>query len=305
MTAAVVAAGSGGVGGLFASTTYTGDGSTRNIATGQNLAAGGLVWGKGTTNTRNHLLVDTVRGNTKYIRSNDTTAEQTDTNLVTAFNSSGVALGTGANLNAASEDFVIFSWLEQAGYLDIVQETGTGAAKTVSHSLGVAPDMIAAFNLSGANNWTVYHSSLDGSNPENYRLNLNTDAARSLETNNAWNDTAPTTTQFTVGSGAAVNGSGDSIIYYLFAEKAGSSKFGTYSGTSTINTGLPSVKSFLVKRTDAAGDWYLFYEDGGTWYHVKPNTKDVRATGLISVSGGDVTLSGAAAAGNGVYSAWK
>jgi hypothetical protein len=60
----------------------------------------------------------------------------------------------------------------------------------------------------------------------------------------------------------------------------------------------------MVKRTDSTGDWYMFYESGGTWYHIKPNTTDARATGLISVSGGDVTLSGAASSGNGIYAAW-
>jgi hypothetical protein len=92
---------------------------------------------------------------------------------------------------------------------------------------------------------------------------------------------------------------------YLFAEKSAYSKFGTYTGTTTISTGLTEVNAVLVKRTDAAGDWYLFYYDGGTWYHVKPNDTAARATGLISVSNGDVTLSGAASSGNGIYAAWR
>ena len=283
---------------LFAVTPYTGNGSTQSIVTGQNLSGGGLVWGKETGATGNHELGDSIRGANKQLYPNLTNAENSLASI-TAYNSNGFSVGTGDGLNANGDSIVAFSWLEQAGYMDVVTYTGngSGAGQSVAHNLTVTPSFIILKNRTNAQEWPVYHSSLGAGN----KIVLNTTAAASAS---AFFGTQ-TSSNLVLGSGSGeINAAANNYVAYLFAEKAGKSKFGAQSGTTTINTGLPSIKAVLKKRTDSTGDWYLFYNDGGTWYHVKTNTTDARATGLITVSGGDITFSGAASTGTGIYAAW-
>jgi len=59
-----------------------------------------------------------------------------------------------------------------------------------------------------------------------------------------------------------MNGSGKTYIAYLFATLAGNSKVGSYTGngsSQTINCGFSAGARFiLIKRTNAAGDWYVW-----------------------------------------------
>ena len=77
-----------------------------------------------------------------------------------------------------------------------------------------------------------------------------------------WNNTSPTSSNFTVGTSNDVNGSGRTYVAYLFATCAGVSKVGSYTGngtTQTINCGFAGGARFvLIKRTDSTGDWYVY-----------------------------------------------
>ena len=110
-----------------------------------------------------------------------------------------------------------------AGF-SIVSYTGTGANATVGHGLGATPKMFFVKNLADSENWTVYHGA-NTSAPETDFLALNTTSATS-DSNTVWNDTAPTSSVFSVGSSGKTNGSSDAMIAYCFAEKKGFSKFG-------------------------------------------------------------------------------
>jgi hypothetical protein len=140
---------------------------------------------------------------------------------------------------------------------DIVCYAGTGVARTVTHNLGVAPEMMIVKNRSISSVWRVYSANLGAT--QTLQLNL-TDAAASSTP--IWNDTAPTSSVFTVGTAGGVNGSGYNIVAYLFATCAGVSKVGSYTGngtTQTINCSFTTGARFvLIKRTDSAGDWYVY-----------------------------------------------
>jgi hypothetical protein len=108
---------------------------------------------------------------------------------------------------------------------------------------------------STADAWAVYFG-----DPTDY-LRLN-DPQAAVDEISRWNDTAPTSTVFTVGTDTEVNTSGQTYVNYLFATCAGVSKVGSYTGngsTQTINCGFTSGARFvLIKRTDATGDWYTY-----------------------------------------------
>ena len=163
-------------------------------------------------------------------------------------------------------------WKRGAGF-DVVTYTGTGdnsnsgpnsTSQTLSHSLGKIPEMIWVKGRSTGYNWFVYHSGQNGgTNPWNYYLRLNhTDAEQESVapyTNAVWNNTAPTSTQFSLGPGNDINANNDTYIALLFASVDGISKVGRYTGTGstlTITTGF-SPKFLIIKRTDAANDWYV------------------------------------------------
>ena len=164
-----------------------------------------------------------------------------------------------------STDYYSWMWKRAPNYFDVVAYTGNGTAgRTVSHNLGVAPEMIwvKARNLAGED-WWVYHSGLnvDGDNaPETDVLFLNSTSA--AIDNAMWYDTAPTDSVFYLDSNSAVNGSSYNYIAYLFASLDGVSKVGSYTGngtSQTIDCGFSSGARFvLIKRTDSTSDWWVF-----------------------------------------------
>ena len=75
------------------------------------------------------------------------------------------------------------------------------------------------------------------------------------------NDTAPTSSVFTVGTEAAVNNSGNNFIAYCFAEVKGYSRMGSWTGNGNadgafINTGFRPA-FLLYKNTSEADEWFL------------------------------------------------
>ena len=157
-----------------------------------------------------------------------------------------------------SDNSNIYSWMFRRApkFFDVVCYVGTGSAKTENHNLGVAPEMMWIKSRGNSYDWAVYYG-----DATDY-LKLNTDAA-TADDNTYWNDTAPTSTVFTVGTQAAVNLDNSDFIAFLFATLAGISKVGTFShtnGSSTdVDCGFSSGSSFVIaKRTDSTGDWYLW-----------------------------------------------
>jgi len=165
---------------------------------------------------------------------------------------------------------IYYHFKRAPNYFDVVAYTGNGTVgRTVSHNLGVAPEMMWVKRRNGANSWAVYHSGIDVDGdglPETDDINLNTNAAATDQVL-SWNDTAPTATHFTVGNGNEVNNSSGTYIAYLFASLDGVSKVGSYTGNGTnqtINCGFSAGARFiLIKRTDSTGDWYVWDTERG------------------------------------------
>ena len=115
----------------------------------------------------------------------------------------------------------------------------------------------------------VYHASL----PATQFLRLNTaDAVATAST--VWNDTAPTSTVFSVGTDPVVTGNGQNFVAYCWAEIAGFSTFGSYTGNGSadgpfIFTGF-RPKFIMIKRSDAAGSWYTIDTSRATYNVVNP-----------------------------------
>ena len=97
----------------FNSVTYTGNGSTQSI-TGVGFRPD-FTWAKvradnNNTNENGHMLIDAVRGVTKYLQSNNTEAEATNSYTITSFDSDGFSLGNKAEINSNTNTYVAWNW---------------------------------------------------------------------------------------------------------------------------------------------------------------------------------------------------
>jgi hypothetical protein len=156
---------------------------------------------------------------------------------------------------------------------------------------------------SSAYSWFVYSAALGAT--QNLILQTTGAAASAANPNGIWNETAPTSTQFTVGANNNINGSGTTFVAYLFATCAGVSKVGSYTGTGatqTINCGFGAGGSrfVLVKRTDSTGDWYVWDSARGMVSGTDPSlllnstAAEVNANSVYAVSTGFQIVSTAA-----------
>ena len=208
-----------------------------------------------------HGWFDRLRGALQRLSTDSTNTETVGAGgSLTGFdNMGGVILGSDpdSTINASGATYINYFFRRAKGFFDVVCDTGTGVAHSVNHGLSVAPEFVIRKSRSGATHWECWHSALTATE----KLVLNSTAAKVTDAT-AWNSTLPTSTQFTVGTGANVNTNAATYVTYLFATLAGISKVGSYTGngtSQTINCGFSTGSRFiLVKRTDATGDWYVW-----------------------------------------------
>jgi hypothetical protein len=250
---------------------YTGTGSSQSI-TGLNFQPD-WTWIKGRSGATDHGLYDAVRGVQLQLESNTTTAETTETTGLTAFNSNGFTVGALAQLNTSSATYVGWNWKANgagvtntagtitstvsanttAGFSIATLTTQSSGTGTFGHGLGVAPSMVICKYTSTTSNWFTWHTSIAGTD----YLTLNTTSATT--NNSVIFSAAPTST--VVNLGTAWAGSGQ-IVAYCFAEVAGYSKFGSYTGNGSSDGVFVYLgfrpKYFMWKRTDTSGNsWFI------------------------------------------------
>jgi len=148
-----------------------------------------------------------------------------------------------------------------AGF-SIVTYTGTGSNATVGHGLNSAPQIVLLKGRSNSGDWQMYNTNLSGTNKT---ISINTSDAANTESSPyySFNNTAPTSTVFSLGSGNTTNGSSRTFVAYCFAEKQGYSKFGSYTGNNSTNgpfvyTGFAPAW-VMVKRADGGtNNWPMW-----------------------------------------------
>jgi hypothetical protein len=209
---------------------------------------------------------DRLRGTPRVLRSNLTNAELTSESDLSSFNMNGFSLtGTGASLsNSSGVNYINYAMGRAPSFFDEVCYTGTGVARTVTHNLGVAPELliVKARSQSGGS-WNTWTTGFTISVSSNQYVMLNTnDAKDDKNTSEFWGSSYPTASVFGLGDNFYMNNSGATYVAYLFATCPGVSKVGSYTGTGTtqiINCGFTAGSRFvLIKRTDSTGDWYVW-----------------------------------------------
>ena len=263
-------------------TTYTGTGASQSITS---LAMQpDFTWLKARSSAENHRLFDSVRGVGNSLISNATNAEASGTDGVSAFNSNGFTLGTNSgNTNAVT--YVSWNWkgggaavsntsgsitssvsANTTSGCSIVTYTGTGANATVGHGLGVAPSMVITKGRDAVpNNWGTWHTSLGALG---YLYLNNTTAAGSLST--FWNSAVPTSSVFSLGSETTVNTNTKTYVAYCFAQIAGYSAFGSYTGNNLADGPFAYLgfrARWIMLKQSSAGvtSWWILDTATGTY----------------------------------------
>ena len=261
----------------FNTVTYVGNGGVQSL-TGYGFKPD-FVWIKNRdSGVDYHNLYDAVRGPNLRIYSNGTNAEEAG--HLTSFDSDGFTLNTNnSNVNGSGTNYVAWGWKagdsnvsntdgsitstvrtnDTYGF-SIVQYSGNATSgATVGHGLSTAPDFIIAKTLDTTGyDWPVYHSSLSG---PSYVVTLNLITEEQIQTNK-FNGVAPTSSVITLGNhGTNVNGT-DNQILYCWSERAGYSKFGSYTGNGSttgpiITTGFKPAL-VILKPVSAADHWNMY-----------------------------------------------
>ena len=259
----------------FNTVLYSGNGTAIGSG-GQAITGVGFApdwtWIKERSSTSPHKLLDTVRGATKELESSATSAEATTAESLASFDSDGFTVGSNGAVNENSQTYASWNWL--AGGTASSNSDGsitssvsanttagfsicswTGNSGTIGHGLGVKPAVIWIKSRQTANNWVVIHKGLTGGMDTNVLILTGTDAESSGGSGMA----EPTSSVFTITSGLASN---DNQIGYVFAEKKGYSKFGSYTGNanadgSYIHLGFRPAW-LLIKRSSATQSWILY-----------------------------------------------
>jgi hypothetical protein len=161
---------------------------------------------------------------------------------------------------SGTNNHVSYGLVRAPGFFDIVCYLGDGTgARTLTHNLGVTPELWINRCRSNAGSWFVGGGALGSATAD--RLVLESTAAKAT---NAGTWQTPTATTYGFGSSipGEFNTSARTYVTYLFATVAGVSKVGSYTGTGTtnqINCGFTGGARFvMIKRTDSTGDWYVW-----------------------------------------------
>ena len=261
---------------------WNGNGSS-NAITGVGFKPDWL-WSKDLTGTENHIFLDSSRGLTHRLSSNNDDGETTDSNaVISSFDTDGFTLTQYHDSNQNSSRNVGWCWKANGGVatasgsesgdnpahsvqanptagFSIVTFTGTQAVGTVPHGLGAVPKMIILKNREvNGNGWIVYHEHVDQTDFVFLNnTNLRADNA------NRFNDTKPTSTVFTLGADANINDDGVGIVAYVFADVEGYSKFGHYDANGNANgtvvfTGFRPAFVMLknIDNNTNGGNWVM------------------------------------------------
>lgn len=281
---------------VFRPTAYTGtNGNNRLVIT--NIATDMVfVRQRNDTSLGGMLVGDRLRGQA-YLLTGSTAAEVTSatafdqqivstTEYGTAFSAmNGFFVGTDAtaklNVDTSASNHIVEAFKRAPGFFDVVCYRGNGTNnRNISHSLSVPPEFVIVKNRGGINPFFVSSSWYGGfvngldltstlvdssSNGSGYTKSPSCGTASFFQVST--NSASGLGVDFSIvgksgGNTVSANSSSADYVAYLFASLSGISKVGRYTGngsSQSINCNFAAGARFvLIKRTDSAGDWYVW-----------------------------------------------
>jgi hypothetical protein len=249
---------------------YAGNGGTQSITNnGNSDLQPDWIWIKSRSDSSFNALTDSTRGTSKRLYSNSTSAEETHSDRVTAFNSDGFSLGASSLVNTNTYNYAAWQWKANGGTtatnsdgstdttvqanttagFSIVTFTTDGGNETYGHGLGVKPDIVIVKSRSGGGSWIYMTDVIDGS--VDYLLLNGTNAAADLSYG------AFTSSTFQYNDNNAIT-----QLAYCFASKQGYSKCGKFVGNGStdgpfVYTGFKPA-FVMIKNASATESWVIY-----------------------------------------------
>lgn len=244
-----------------------------------------FVWIKCRTDVRSHSLLDTVRGASKIIQSENTTAEWDGSLYFDSFDSNGFTVKSSANfINNSSHNYVAWCWKAgsqslnddgtiqttiranpDAGFSIVKFSNNNSATNTFGHGLGGQPELVFIKGINFSVNWFVYVNSLG----KDKRLILNSHDAASN-----WSSNDGTNTSIGINDTVLTypySGTTYNFIAYCFRSISGYQKIGSYTGNTSsyprvyttddgTSTGANGFmpRFLLIKNHSSAYNWAIY-----------------------------------------------
>jgi hypothetical protein len=270
-----------------------------------------FAWIKNRGAVAAHVLFDRVRGGDKQLFSNLTNAEQTNNDITNGFTTGGIIVGdniTGTgSTNQNTNTYVDWLWkmggaavTNNSGSISsqvsanvlagqsVVTYVGNGGTATIGHGLTRAPELIYVKSRDDAiDGWYGYHASLGAT--KGIFLNL---TSATITSSAYWNDTAPTTSVFTVKGAGVTNRNSDDYVALCFHSVPGYSKIGSYIGNGSadgpyVECGF-KPKYVLVKRAVGGTDNWATLDTVRSPYNmaeanVYANASDAETSAFVDI----------------------
>ena len=262
----------------FGALTWTGNGSASHAITGLKFKPD-LVWIKCRSSAKWHILVDSIRGNSKNLSSNATNSEYTETHIP-SFDNNGITVADIDSGTANENSFTYVAWCWKAGGtavtnsvgsissqvsankesgFSIMTYTGNGSnGATIGHGLDSAPEFVIVKGRTNSLNWVITEK-----NDHAKYLELNTTQAYQNQSSyNMFNSTAPSSTVITLGNIGNTNSNGVNYVAYAWHSVPGYSKVGAFNGDGeTDNTFIPCGfrPAWIMARSvnSVGGQWWI------------------------------------------------
>ena len=277
--------------------TYHGNSSSQTITTQVDTRlseGGGMVWTKKTNTSSDWNFTDSHLGRAGRLLLNDDLAyvNESSLNEFYSFNDNGFTLGSNSTYNNSPDEYAAFTFKDHPGF--------NGNSRQIAHNLGCEVGMVWVKCWSHSGDWRCWHRSLYGQNAGTHSSVVNSAGTRSMNGNEHWNNTAPSSTHVTLGSSSDVNATGKNYIMKVFAAgtDAGSKIFGENADENIITCGnyvgngssdgididfgfRPQM--FVIINRDTSRGWHLqnVYQGQG----MRPGNNSSRTLGLNFTDG--------------------
>jgi len=275
-----------------------------------------LTWVKARNDSKNHVLVDSVRGTSSVLEADTTAGAVTGTDF-TSFDTNGFTLAAtnAVYMNPAGINMVSWNW--KAGGLASINTDGTitslvsandaagfsvveyrtSGVQSIGHGLSSAPELVIqkSLDVSGGSYWAVYSAVSGMGTGKLLRLN---------ETSSVFTDSyffsAVGNSTFTTSWSNTVY----TYINYCFRSITGYSKVGSYTGnagSNPISVGFQPGFVMAKQITGSGGSWLMMDSARGAnnqLYANLPSTEytdtgnSFSSTGFTMKSNGNWNASG-------------
>ena len=252
---------------IFANYVYEGKSNAVTVSNGIDLAThGGMIIVKRHEQNGYHFRVmDTEQGLSEYNSLNNQDFTLPQTGLLSSFNTDGFTVGTANNnINGGGAHLMSWTFRKTEKFFDVVEYTGNGSVRNIAHDLGTSVGMMIIRRTDTTGDWVTFHRNIGS---QKY---LKTNDWRGEVTDAfVFDNTAPSSTHFTVGTSPSTNASGGNYIAYIWAHNDGDANFGPTGIEDVIKCG-----SYTGNGASVGPEIDLGFEPQWVWIKSRNQTSD-------------------------------